>query len=166
MILSWTWLFIRWVGLCSCRPHLLVLRYAWKVPRWTDSLEAYMMNFVSFVFVYFWLRFRCAHGEPSMWRSMLNLTQTCVLQFASYGYLIWILWSSCWKQEDRDGILAKIEVVQSQLELLKRTNVLNDAFHIWHDGDFGTINNFRLGRLPNVPVSYFLPDRPAKFLWM
>lgn len=61
-------------------------------------------------------------------------------------------------QEDRDGILAKIEVVQSQLELLKRTNVLNDAFHIWHDGEFGTINNFRLGRLPNTPVSYI----PAK----
>ncbi|XP_024356337.1 beclin-1-like protein [Physcomitrium patens] len=57
-------------------------------------------------------------------------------------------------QEDRDGILAKIEVVQSQLELLKRTNVLNDAFHIWHDGEFGTINNFRLGRLPNVPVEW------------
>ena len=49
-------------------------------------------------------------------------------------------------------MLAKIEVAQSQLEMLKRTNVLNDAFHIWHDGDFGTINNFRLGRLPNVPV--------------
>lgn len=57
-------------------------------------------------------------------------------------------------QEDRDGILAKIEVVQSQLELLKRTNVLNDAFHIWHDGEFGTINNFRLGRLPNTPVEW------------
>uniref|UniRef100_A0A7I4A2P3 Beclin-1-like protein n=1 Tax=Physcomitrium patens TaxID=3218 RepID=A0A7I4A2P3_PHYPA len=57
-------------------------------------------------------------------------------------------------QEDRDGILAKIDVVQSQLELLKRTNVLNDAFHIWHDGEFGTINNFRLGRLPNIPVEW------------
>ncbi|KAG0570802.1 hypothetical protein KC19_6G188400 [Ceratodon purpureus] len=57
-------------------------------------------------------------------------------------------------QEDRDGILAKIDVVKAQLELLKRTNVLNDAFHIWHDGDFGTINNFRLGRLPNIPVEW------------
>jgi beclin 1 len=55
-------------------------------------------------------------------------------------------------QDERDGVLAKIEVAQAQLEMLKRTNVLNDAFHIWHDGDFGTINNFRLGRLPNVPV--------------
>ncbi|CAN6475465.1 unnamed protein product [Victoria cruziana] len=55
-------------------------------------------------------------------------------------------------QEERDAILAKIEVSQAHLELLKRTNVLNDAFHIWHDGEFGTINNFRLGRLPKMPV--------------
>lgn len=56
-------------------------------------------------------------------------------------------------QEDRDAVLAKMEIAQAQLEMLKRTNVLNDAFRIWHDGDFGTINNFRLGRLPSVPVS-------------
>ncbi|XP_078431622.1 AUTOPHAGY 6 isoform X2 [Wolffia australiana] len=57
-------------------------------------------------------------------------------------------------QEERDAILARIEVSQAHLELLKRTNVLNDAFPIWHDGDFGTINNFRLGRLPKVPVEW------------
>lgn len=48
--------------------------------------------------------------------------------------------------------MAKTEVSQAHLELLKRTNVLNDAFPIWHDGEFGTINNFRLGRLPKIPV--------------
>ena len=52
----------------------------------------------------------------------------------------------------RDAILAKIEVSQAQLEFLKRTNALNDAFPIWHDGEFGTINNFRLGRLLTIPV--------------
>ncbi|CAM6126094.1 unnamed protein product [Calypogeia fissa] len=57
-------------------------------------------------------------------------------------------------QEDRDAVLAKMEIAQAQLEMLKRTNVLNDAFRIWHDGDFGTINNFRLGRLPSVPVEW------------
>lgn len=57
-------------------------------------------------------------------------------------------------QEERDAILAKIEVSQAHLELLKRTNVLNDAFPIWHDGEFGTINNFRLGRLPKIPVEW------------
>lgn len=39
------------------------------------------------------------------------------------------------------------------MELLKRSNVLNDAFPIGHDGEFGTINNFRLGRLPKIPVN-------------
>lgn len=57
-------------------------------------------------------------------------------------------------QEERDAILAKIEVSQAHLELLKKTNVLNDAFPIWHDGEFGTINNFRLGRLPKIPVEW------------
>jgi hypothetical protein len=56
-------------------------------------------------------------------------------------------------QEERDAVFAKIEVSQVHLELLKRTNVLNDAFHISHDGVIGTINNFRLGRLSNVEVS-------------
>ena len=28
------------------------------------------------------------------------------------------------------------------LEKLKKTNVFNDAFHIWHDGHFGTINGY------------------------
>eukprot|EP00959_Pyramimonas_sp_CCMP1952_P076087 1590125-Pyramimonas_sp.AAC.1 len=37
--------------------------------------------------------------------------------------------------------------------MLRRTSVYNDAFHIWHSGPFGTINNFRLGRLPSAPVS-------------
>lgn len=58
-------------------------------------------------------------------------------------------------QEERDAILAKTEVSQAHLELLKKTNVLNDAFPIWYDGEFGTINNFRLGRLPKIPVCYF-----------
>ncbi|XP_074557924.1 beclin-1-like protein isoform X1 [Curcuma longa] len=57
-------------------------------------------------------------------------------------------------QEERDALLAKIEVSQAHLELLKRTNVLNDAFSISHDGEFGTINNFRLGRLPKIPVEW------------
>uniref|UniRef100_A0A0E0G4I4 Atg6 BARA domain-containing protein n=1 Tax=Oryza nivara TaxID=4536 RepID=A0A0E0G4I4_ORYNI len=61
-------------------------------------------------------------------------------------------WTS--HQEERDAVLAKIEVSQVHLELLKRTNVLNDAFYISHDGVIGTINNFRLGRLPNVQVEW------------
>merc|ERR1719412_1064742 len=43
---------------------------------------------------------------------------------------------------------------QSQLDKLKKTNVFNATFHIWHSGHFGTINGFRLGRLPSVPVDW------------
>ena len=42
----------------------------------------------------------------------------------------------------------------SQLEKLKNANVFNITFHIWHSGQFGTINGFRLGRLPSVPVEW------------
>ena len=41
---------------------------------------------------------------------------------------------------------------QGKLERLKRTNVCNDAFLIWHDGPFGTINGLRLGRLPATQI--------------
>ena len=41
-----------------------------------------------------------------------------------------------------------------QLHRLRKTNVINHAFHIWHNGLFGTINGFRLGRLTTVPVEW------------
>ncbi|TKW16060.1 hypothetical protein SEVIR_5G275000v4 [Setaria viridis] len=48
-------------------------------------------------------------------------------------------------QEERNAISAKIEDYQTHLEMLKSTNVLNDAFNISQYGVFGTINNLRLG---------------------
>lgn len=57
-------------------------------------------------------------------------------------------------QEERDAVLAKIEVATAQLEALKGASVLSEAFHIAHDGEFGTVNGFRLGRLPSVPVDW------------
>ncbi|KAL9257522.1 Beclin-1-like protein [Drosera capensis] len=57
-------------------------------------------------------------------------------------------------QKEADATLAKVEVTQRHLELLKGTNVLNDAFPISCDGEFGTINNFRLGRLPKVAIEW------------
>eukprot|EP00798_Chlamydomonas_sp_ICE-L_P021839 gene21837-28869_t len=48
--------------------------------------------------------------------------------------------------EERDGLLNKIDRASQRLQLLKNTNVYNDAFKIWHDGPFGTISGFRLGR--------------------
>ncbi|KAL6069902.1 Vacuolar protein sorting-associated protein atg6 [Balamuthia mandrillaris] len=57
-------------------------------------------------------------------------------------------------QEERDAVKMSIEKANSQLELLKKTNVYNDAFHVWHDGHFGTINGRRLGTLPSQQVPW------------
>ena len=48
----------------------------------------------------------------------------------------------------------QVEVTKAQLIALKKTNVYDDTFHISHDGHFGTINGFRLGRLPSMPVDW------------
>lgn len=48
----------------------------------------------------------------------------------------------------------QLHYAQSHLDKLKKTNVFNTTFHIWHKGHFGTINNFRLGRLPSAPVDW------------
>ena len=57
-------------------------------------------------------------------------------------------------EERKDALLAKMNTATGQLQHLERTDVLNDVFHIWHDGHFGTINDFRLGRLPSQPVEW------------
>eukprot|EP00124_Ichthyophonus_hoferi_P000946 Ihof_evm7s41 gene=Ihof_evmTU7s41 len=55
---------------------------------------------------------------------------------------------------DRESVDIRYHHACEQLDTLKRTNILNDAFHIYFAGPFGTINNFRLGRLPDVPVEW------------
>ncbi|XP_071552320.1 beclin-1-like protein [Panulirus ornatus] len=52
------------------------------------------------------------------------------------------------------SLKSQLSYTQNQLERLKKTNVFNTTFHIWHSGHFGTINNLRLGRLPTAPVSW------------
>ncbi|KAI4150461.1 MAG: hypothetical protein LQ340_004053 [Diploschistes diacapsis] len=47
----------------------------------------------------------------------------------------------------RDALNASYDHDAEQLERLQRTNVYNDTFCIGHDGNFGTINGLRLGRL-------------------
>lgn len=49
---------------------------------------------------------------------------------------------------------SQITYVTSHLDKLKKTNVFNATFHIWHHGHFGTINKLRLGRLPSAPVDW------------
>jgi len=56
--------------------------------------------------------------------------------------------------DERDAVRVQTNVLAFTLDHLKRTQIMNDAFHIWHDGHFGTINTFRLGRLPSQPVDW------------
>jgi len=48
----------------------------------------------------------------------------------------------------------QLNYARTQLDKLQKTNVFNATFHIWHNGHFGTINTFRLGRLPSAPVDW------------
>lgn len=57
-------------------------------------------------------------------------------------------------EDEQQGVDNQMRYAQAQLDKLKKTNVFNSTFHIWHKGHFGTINNFRLGRLPSVPVEW------------
>ncbi|RKO93770.1 Atg6/Beclin, partial [Blyttiomyces helicus] len=57
-------------------------------------------------------------------------------------------------QNEKESIDLRLQYASKQLEKLKKTNVYNDTFRIWHDGPFGTINGFRMGRLPNQPVDW------------
>jgi len=51
-------------------------------------------------------------------------------------------------QNERDALSAAYDHDEAQLERLRRTNVYNDTFCVGHDGNFGTINGLRLGRMP------------------
>uniref|UniRef100_A0A0A9YDV6 Beclin-1-like protein n=2 Tax=Lygus hesperus TaxID=30085 RepID=A0A0A9YDV6_LYGHE len=57
-------------------------------------------------------------------------------------------------EDERRSLECQLSYAQNQLDKLKRTNVFNATFHIWHSGHFGTINNFKLGRLPSAPVDW------------
>eukprot|EP00761_Pharyngomonas_kirbyi_P003007 gb/GECH01003011.1/.p1 GENE.gb/GECH01003011.1/~~gb/GECH01003011.1/.p1 ORF type:complete len:377 (+),score=122.20 gb/GECH01003011.1/:1-1131(+) len=57
-------------------------------------------------------------------------------------------------KEDRDALSQRKSQVEEELKLLSSTNVYNDVFHIWYDGHFGTINKFRLGKVPAQQVEW------------
>jgi len=59
-----------------------------------------------------------------------------------------------WAEDEYRSLDCQLRYNQAQLDKLKKTNVFNATFHIWHSGHFGTINGFRLGRLPSVPVDW------------
>ena len=57
-------------------------------------------------------------------------------------------------KDDQMSVQYQLHYSNEQLSKLKKTNVLNSTFHIWHNGHFGTINSLRLGRLQTVPVEW------------
>ncbi|KAH9523274.1 Beclin-1 [Bulinus truncatus] len=57
-------------------------------------------------------------------------------------------------EDEQKSVDNQLKYAQAQLDRLKKTNVFNATFHIWHDGEFGTINDFRLGRLPGTVVEW------------
>eukprot|EP00697_Spironema_sp_BW2_P012164 gnl/Spiro4/28273_TR13983_c0_g1_i1.p1 gnl/Spiro4/28273_TR13983_c0_g1~~gnl/Spiro4/28273_TR13983_c0_g1_i1.p1 ORF type:complete len:473 (+),score=136.51 gnl/Spiro4/28273_TR13983_c0_g1_i1:61-1419(+) len=57
-------------------------------------------------------------------------------------------------RREQDTVRQQLEHAGSDLERLKRCNVFNDTFHIWHDGHCGTINSFHLGCLPSQPIKW------------
>lgn len=57
-------------------------------------------------------------------------------------------------EDEYRSLECQIAYAHLQIDRLRRTNVFNLTFHIWHSGHFGTINTFRLGRLPSAPVDW------------
>jgi len=55
---------------------------------------------------------------------------------------------------ERDSINMKYDHDAKQYEKLQETVVYNDTFCISHNGPFGTINGFRLGRLSSQPIEW------------
>ncbi|XP_015786864.1 beclin-1 [Tetranychus urticae] len=56
--------------------------------------------------------------------------------------------------DERLNVENSKKYITRHLDILRKTNVFNATFHIWYSGHFGTINGFRLGRLPNHPVDW------------
>lgn len=57
-------------------------------------------------------------------------------------------------QQERDALQQQLLSVSRSLDKLNALNAFNDSFHIWFEGHFATINNFRLGRLPTQMVDW------------
>jgi len=56
--------------------------------------------------------------------------------------------------EEEDAFEARLVELDHINNHLRKVNVLNDCFHIWHDGHFGTINGLRLGRFSECQVEW------------
>lgn len=56
--------------------------------------------------------------------------------------------------DEQRALKLQIRHAEDQLHRLSRTNVMDMVFHIWVDGEFGTISGFRLGRLRHEKVEW------------
>ncbi|CAI9179349.1 unnamed protein product [Rangifer tarandus platyrhynchus] len=63
-------------------------------------------------------------------------------------------WQQLELHEELSSVEMRLQYTQIQWNKLEKTNVFNAAFEIWHDGPLTIINNFRLGRIPTVPVCW------------
>lgn len=81
-------------------------------------------------------------------RSMESRSKACFEKIRTHDVVLTEL------KTRNESLVDRRKVLTERLACLKHTNVYNDAFFIWFDGPFGTINNFRLGRLPSQPVEY------------
>ena len=80
------------------------------------------------------------------------------------GCIFWGKGQRYWKQyskykrelliaeDDSRSLDCRLRYAQSQIEKLRKTNVFSATFHVSCSGTLATINGFRLGRLPAVPV--------------
>ncbi|EMR11383.1 hypothetical protein PNEG_00408 [Pneumocystis murina B123] len=57
-------------------------------------------------------------------------------------------------QNERDTLNLQYDYNIKQLEELKEANVYKDIFCISHNGQFGTINDLKFGRLPSYPANW------------
>eukprot|EP00210_Caulerpa_lentillifera_P004231 g4036.t1 len=56
--------------------------------------------------------------------------------------------------DDKAALMNKINSTAEKLDSLRQTNVFMDVFRIDHDGPFGTISGFRLGKTPDISVDW------------
>ncbi|XP_062938960.1 beclin-2 [Cynocephalus volans] len=63
-------------------------------------------------------------------------------------------WQQLGLQDELRSMENQLRHARDQLHQLKETDVFNATFKIWEEGPLGVINNFRLGCLPTVPVSW------------
>lgn len=67
----------------------------------------------------------------------------------------WYHWNEFVQEMDffrtqQESIEQQMTNQSKELQRLNTTNVFNDAFHIWFEGFFGTINGFRMGKLSST----------------